>query len=465
MMIKTIEELPVELLIPKADQPYEVPENWVWTKLGHLVFVKTGKRDANHGTEDGQYPFFTCASEPINSPTFSFEGESILLPGNGANVGLVLYFDGKFEAYQRTYVLQPKCRVSLKYIYFQLLLGWKVYNDSRQYGSATNYIKLENITKYPIPLPPLLEQKRIVERVELLLAKLQEANRRVEDIPEIVRSIRKSIITNAFIGSSTENWRRNNPGYSSSILLDDLKGKTLGKTKNKIKQDLSFEPPTIPDSWNWAILFNISEIQGGITKGKMYNGETTIELPYLRVANVQDGFLELNEVKKIKCLQGDMHKYELKEGDLLFTEGGDRDKLGRCAVWNNEIKDCIHQNHIFRARILKGVFPEYIAYFTKTKFAKEYFFNNASQTVNLASINITVLGNLPIPIPPVEEQMQIIKIINSLYEKIEKIENIYMYTKEKIQNIEESILSRAFRGDFGTNDLKEKNALEILKQI
>ena len=95
-----------DVLVPVEEQPYEIPEKWCWVKLEAIVSVVTGKKDANYGSEDGEYTFFTCAGEPIRCDGFSFEGESLLLPGNGANVGQVFYYNGKFEAYQRTYVLQ-----------------------------------------------------------------------------------------------------------------------------------------------------------------------------------------------------------------------------------------------------------------------------------------------------------------------------------------------------------------------
>ena len=113
----TIEERLQQALVSAEEQPYEVPENWVWVRLTNIISLSTGKKDANYGSDKGVYPFFTCASEPIACNDYSFDGESILVPGNGANVGLVIYYNGKFEAYQRTYVIQ-KSKFNIKFIYF-----------------------------------------------------------------------------------------------------------------------------------------------------------------------------------------------------------------------------------------------------------------------------------------------------------------------------------------------------------
>ena len=129
----------------EIEAPYELPEGWKWCRLPECVSIVTGKKDANYGTPDGKYLFFTCAEQPLRCDDYSFEGESLLLPGNGANVGQVIYYDGQFEVYQRTYVLQKTNEsILLKYLYYHILGFWKNYNLDKQYGSATNYIKMGN---------------------------------------------------------------------------------------------------------------------------------------------------------------------------------------------------------------------------------------------------------------------------------------------------------------------------------
>ena len=105
--------------------------NLIQKSLSEIGTVKTGKRDANHGNNGGDYTFFTCADKPILSPTFSFSGEAIILPGNGANVGLVLFYDGKFEAYQRTYILQDfKC--DSRFLFYHLKGYWRNFNANKK---------------------------------------------------------------------------------------------------------------------------------------------------------------------------------------------------------------------------------------------------------------------------------------------------------------------------------------------
>ena len=156
----------------EEELPFDIPENWAWCRLGEIANIKTGKKDANYGGKEGKYPFFTCALLPIRCNIFSFDLEAILLPGNGANVGEVFYFKGKFEAYQRTYVLDFEIE-NIRYFYYVLKALWKKSIIGKQFGSATNYIRLSNIEELLIPLPPLAEQKRIVEKIGEIFSALE----------------------------------------------------------------------------------------------------------------------------------------------------------------------------------------------------------------------------------------------------------------------------------------------------
>jgi restriction endonuclease S subunit len=139
--------------------------------------------------------------------------------------------------------------------------------------------------------------------------------------------------------------------------------------------------------WKLAPLKDFATIQTGLAKGKRYQGQEVIELPYLSVANVQDGYLNLSEVKRIEVLRGDVDRYRLRYNDVLLTEGGDPDKLGRGTIWRNEIETCLHQNHVFCVRAHREfLLPEFLSYQTGSPYGKQYFLRCSKQTTNLATI-------------------------------------------------------------------------------
>jgi len=168
----------------------------------------------------------------------------------------------------------------------------------------------------------------------------------------------------------------------------------------------------------WCInkLGNVAHIQTGIAKGKAPT-KLAIEVPYLRVANVQDGFLDLRTLKTIRVAPEAIDRYCLRSGDVLFTEGGDADKLGRGCVWRDEVTPCLHQNHIFAVRVNTDILiPEFLSCFGGSPAGREYFLNCAKQTTNLASINSSQLKAMPIPIPSLVEQRRIVGILTRVEE-------------------------------------------------
>lgn len=176
----------------------------------------------------------------------------------------------------------------------------------------------------------------------------------------------------------------------------------------------------VPERWKMTTLANVADLKGGITKGKKRaKGEIVRRVPFLRVANVQAGFLKLEEVHSIEATEGEIAKILLKPGDVLFNEGGDRDKLGRGWVWEGQLPECVHQNHVFRARPKKDIIdPYFLSYWGNSQAAKDYFEEEGKQTVNLASISLSKLGGLPLPLPSLPEQRRIVSRLETLLAKV-----------------------------------------------
>lgn len=186
----------------------------------------------------------------------------------------------------------------------------------------------------------------------------------------------------------------------------------------------------IPSGWEKKPLEHVAFIQTGIAKGakKLKN---PVELPYMRVANVQDGFLDLSIIKTIEIDKNQIERYLLQVGDVLLTEGGDFDKLGRGTVWKGEIDRCIHQNHVFVVRPKPGVIlSEYLSLLTGSQYGKSYFLKCSKQSTNLASINSTQLKEFPVLLPPIPEQTAIADLLSTWDQAIEKTERL-IAAKEK----------------------------------
>ena len=169
-------------------------------------------------------------------------------------------------------------------------------------------------------------------------------------------------------------------------------------------------------------------------------------VPYLRVANVQRGYLDLTEVKEIEASESEIEALKLQPGDILFNEGGDRDKLGRGWIWNGELTECVHQNHVFRARLKNSEDqPKFISFYGNSE-GQRYFMEQGKQTTNLASINLTKLGALPIPLPPPDDQRRIVAEIEKQFTRLEAGVAALRRIQANLKRYRASVLAAACAG-------------------
>lgn len=178
-----------------------------------------------------------------------------------------------------------------------------------------------------------------------------------------------------------------------------------------------------PEGWEAKRLFEFSEITSGFTMGRDLSRYETMMVPYVTVGNVMDGHLNLSDVGQCEIKSSELEALQLKRGDILMTEGGDRDKLGRGSVWKGEIEPCVYQNHIFRIRLEQASYlPRLFHFFLQTHQVKSYFYSHAKQTSNLCTVNSREVKRLPVFIPEREEQEQMLEILEAAESTISCIE-------------------------------------------
>lgn len=272
-----------------------------------------------------------------------------------------------------------------------------------------------------IPYPQLKEQQKIVEFLERKIAEIDEAIAKKQRLIELLQE-QKAILINRSV--------------------------TKGLNPNVKMRDRGIDwIDEIPEHWEIKKLKYISNVQSGITLGKVYTGSNLVTYPYLRVANVQYGYFDLDDVAELTLPPEIAEKYFIKCGDILVTEGGDIDKLGRGTVWDGQIKRCLHQNHIFAIRIIKKYASEYfVSLSMSSHYGRKYFMTTGIKTTNLASTNKTKLGNLPVLLPPKDEQLEIIKYIQLIENKYSHIIDISNKEINKLQELKQVIISNAVTG-------------------
>lgn len=282
----------------------------------------------------------------------------------------------------------------------------------------------------------------------------------------------------------TKKWREEHPEIENAEMLL-FKAKELKKKKyeneckiakkEKVRKprryffessEIDFNEIELPESWRPTLLGNISHVQGGLQKTPKRKPINNY-YKYITVANVYRDYLKLGKLKCFEATENEFNKLKLKKGDMLIVEGnGSAKEIGRCAIWNNEIQNCIHQNHIIRSRPIQGVIDnKYSLLFFNSYFGIKTMMDIASTTSGLYTLSVSKVNNLPLSLPPFEEQKEIVRQVNKLFSIADKLEKHHQSAYEKVDNLTLSTLAKAFQGELVPQDLNDEPAEKLLERI
>jgi type I restriction enzyme S subunit len=386
-------------------------DGWRQVKLGDIAEITMGNsppgesyNTSGHGTPlvNGPVEFSegplgsTIKSKWTTAPTKHCRQGDLLMCVRGSTTGRtnVAAFDaciGRGVAAIRALECQPYLNR------FLCSLRQHIFNSGR--GSTFPSISQDQLACLQIPLPPLPEQKRIAA---------------ILDAADALRVKRRASIKQ----------------------LDLLVQSTF--------LEMFGDPVTNSKEWNDSVLLGeVADITSGLTKGRKLRDQSTREVPYLAVVNVQDRHLILDPLKTIEATDAEVGRYRLVKNDLLLTEGGDRDKLGRGTLWQDELPECIHQNHIFRVRLHDERWvPVFLNWLVGSDRGKRYFLSQAKQTTGIASINLSQLKRFPLLLPPLHLQQRFASVVEaveahkaSLHSQLASLESLFA-----------SLQARAFSG-------------------
>lgn len=405
--------------IKEDEIPFDIPETWKWVRMRSLCTICTGKRDANFGSPDGEFLFFTCAKEPLRCKSYSYEGESILLAGNGDISNISLY-NGRFEAYQRTYILQSPTPLYLPYLYYHLQYNWVDYNVGKVFGSAIPYIRLGNLENYPVALPPLEEQKRIVAKIEEMLplidrygeayTELETFNKRFPD------DLRKSILQEAIQGklvpqlpeegTAEELYQQIQAEKQRLIAAGTIKKeKPLPPIEEK---DLPFD---IPETWKWVRLGDC----GAFTRGSgIKKNEVVAEgKPCVRYGQLYTTYKTRfsQAVSHVPQELFDKCKQAAKGDILMALTGENKVDIAMAVLYEGEEALAIggDMTKFSPARID----PLYLVYTLNSPYGISCKTERSTGDIIVHTSN-DKLSTIPIPLPPLAEQQRIVAKIEEM---------------------------------------------------
>lgn len=374
-------------------------KDWTIKKLGELCRIRTGKLDANAASPNGKYPFFTCSITPLKIDSFSFDCECVLVAGNGdLNVK---YYEGKFDAYQRTYIIESldKSLLDVKYLYL-FLSSYIDILRKQAIGAIIKYIKLGNLTDANLPLPSLEEQKRIVAVLDKKFAQIETLKTAAEKNLQNAKQLFQAELEKAFSDTSWEKKRLGDCG-------------TFKNGMNFVSTESGY---------------SIHSLGVGDFKNlyKIENTETLSEI-------------SLNAAPS--------EEYLLKDGDIVFVRSnGNKELVGRCLLVYPKNIPTTYSGFCIRFRKkIDQLDADFLLHFMKSDKSRKIL--NGKEGANISNLNQKILGDFEVPLPPQEEQKRIVSHLDSLSEKVHQLEEIYTKQLADCYELKQAFLQKAFEGE------------------
>ncbi|MEC2425458.1 restriction endonuclease subunit S [Bacillus safensis] len=489
---KTIEELLGEALVLE-EHPYKIPDNWIWVRLGYISnYIQRGKSPKYVEFSNVKVISQKCVqwsgfditrARYINEETLkNYQKERFLQKndllwnstGTGTIGRIALITDeleGIVVADSHVTVVRPENSVINSQLLYRWLSSPYVQNKlNNAWSGSTNQVELNlsTVKQHQVPLPPLNEQKRIAEKVERLLSKIEEAKQLIEEAKETFELRRAAILDKAFRGELTRKWRGENADITTANewieQINLLKEGTKTKYKDQLDSSILEKLYELPREWKWVRLNDLIEASTYGTSAKTNDDVTGT--PVLRMGNIVDGYLELNNLKYLPNNHEDVLKYDLQTNDLLFNRTNSYELVGKTSVITEDVSERFtFASYLIRVRLFyKDFLASYVSHYINSHVGRKILLSMVTQQVGQANINSQKLASLPIPLPSQEEVMEITSWLNN-YRELESKQKEMILVEENIEALKQSILSKAFRGELGTNDLGEESAIELLKDV
>ena len=427
----TPEERLQAALVPDWEQPYKVPENWCWVYAPEIFNIEYGKGLSTKELCETGYPVFGANGQIGFYSEYMFEEVKALMSCRGAYSGTMNLSLPKSFITSNSLIINSKHKdIDVKFIFY---LYSALNKKDLISGSAQPQVTIQAFKNYPIPLSPLPEQQRIVERIESLFAKLDEAKQKVQYALDSVDARKAAIRHKAFTGELTAKWRKEHDVRMESWTRCKLIDILAEKPRN------GYSPKPVDYITPYKSM-TLSATTTGIFKPEFFK--------YIDQEIPEDSYLWL------------------KPGDILIQRANSLEKVGMSAIYTGKEHEFIYPDLMMKLVLKEINNKKYIDYYLKSDRVLNYFRSNATGTAgNMPKINQRVVSETPLILPKKLEQNEIVRILDDMFAKEQQVKEAAETVLEQINLIKKSILSRAFRGELGTNDQNEESAVALLKRI
>ena len=463
----------------------KLPKGWVDTNLGEIAIwgsggtPKRGEKSYYGGnipwlkTGDLNNAIMEKASEYIteeglkNSSAKLFPKNSIAIAMYGATIGKTGILGINASTNQACAVAQPHKGIINIFLHYYLKREKQNFIDKGKGGAQPN-ISQTVIKAHPFPLPPLPEQKRIVAKLDKLFGHLDQLKTRLDKIPQLLKDFRQSILTQAVTGKLTEEWRVGKDLEDVQKMIENIHEERLNKTSSKTElkkiKDIALIEDSIdikiPQQWKAVSLQKICTKFTYGTSAKSQDEGTT---PVIRMGNMQKGKIDWNKLKYTSNPK-EIEKYKLSKGDVLFNRTNSPEWVGKTSIYLGQ-QEAIYAGYLIKIWNLEQLNSYYLNFALNSPYGKQWAWNVKTDGVSQSNINAQKLSKFTIPLPPKEEQKEIVKRVETLFAKADAIAAHYQTLKTKIEHLPQAILAKAFRGELVEQLASDGDAADLLAAI
>ncbi len=448
--------MPPARIVAESNSPLlAAADSWTRRPLGEVAEILNGFAfKSEQFSTDGGKPLIRIRDLFTESTAVAYAGEYderyLVEPGE-----LLVGMDGDFNASRwrgpQALLNQRVCKIiptadqlDIDFLTY-LIPGYLQAIHDVTSSTTVTHLSSRDVAQIPIPVPPLAEQRQLAQLFRLAHAKQESSAAHLQAAQRATERFRRAILAAACSGRLTSGWReKHNVAESAQALV--ARSRAALAPRRATEEWSAPDWLEIPRSWQWAPLRDLAAIRSGIQKQPSRTPKKN-RYPYLRVANVLRGRLDLSEIHEFELFDGELDVYRLEPGDLLVVEGnGSPSEIGRAALWRGEIPDCIHQNHIIRVRCI-ALEPSFLELFWNSPIGSREVAALAVTTAGLYSLSSGKIAAVTVPVPPLNEQREIAARATALLATASGLSSRLEKTRSYVERTFQAVLAKGFRGE------------------
>lgn len=447
----------------------QLPKNWVETIAENVFDFVYGKSIPVSDFADKGFDVYGANGVIGKYPTYTYELPKVIISCRGAASGVIHKTKEKSIVTSNSIVFNEILKNSINIDFTKYMLSYVDKKDIIT-GTAQPQITIQLLNKLDIFLPPLAEQERIAEKLDALFGQLDSVRGAMSRIPTLLANLRQQILTYAITGKLTHEWRQGKEQYDLYDVISNIKSvriKSNAKSqanKEKIESIYSDDSSSIdffiPDEW---ISVNLDKVCMAFSYGTSAKSEEYGKYPVLRMGNIQKGKITWDDLKYTSD-DNEFNKYKVNKGDILFNRTNSPELVGKTAIFDTDYDAC-YAGYIIKITPCIEVNSSYLNIVLNSQYARRWCWENKSDGVSQSNINAQKISKFTIPYPHLPEQKEIVNRVQSLFEKLDSIEQRYQMLKTKLENLPQAILHKAFKGELVEQLPSDGNATDLLREI